>query len=91
MATKNAAYNTKAPKQTVSVTINSDLYAQAKDLGINTSQVAEEALSAELARLHRERIKAEILQDLQACNAFVAKYGSFADMVREHYDREDDE
>ena len=41
MATKSA-YNVKAPKQTVSVTINSDLYVQSKSLGINASQVAEE-------------------------------------------------
>lgn len=88
---KPAAYNIKAPKQTVSLTINSDLYAQAKELGINASQLAEEALASEVARRHAEKVKAEILQDIAACNEYVRKHGSFADMVREHYAREDDD
>lgn len=91
MVAKPASYNAKAAKQTVSLTINSDLYAQAKELGINASQVAEEALGAEVARRHAERVKAEILQDIEAYNEYVSKHGSFADMVREHYDTLDDE
>jgi len=78
-------YNTKAAKQTVSLTINSDLFAQAKTLGINTSQIAEEALAQEVARRRAEQVKAEIRQDVEAANAYVEKYGSFADMVRAHY------
>jgi antitoxin CcdA len=88
MATKAAAYNLKAAKQTVSVTINSDLYSQAKSVGINASQVAEEALAAELGRRRAERLEAEIRADLEAVNAYVDKHGSFADMVRAHYGRD---
>ena len=84
MATKTP-YNTKAAKQTVSLTINSDLYAQTKTLGINASQVAEDALAQELARRRAELIAAEIKQDLEAANAYAAKHGSFAEMVRDHY------
>jgi post-segregation antitoxin (ccd killing protein) len=87
---KPPAYDTKAPKQTVSVTINSDLYTQAKGFGINTSQIAEEALIAEVARRKAELVKAEIETDLAACDDYAAKHGSFAEMVREHY-RADDE
>lgn len=90
MAPKQATYNVKAPKQTVSLTINSDLYTQAKGLGINASQIAEEAIAAELARRHAERIQAEIREDLEASNAYQAKHGSFAEMVREHYGRDDE-
>lgn len=90
MAPKQATYNIKAPKQTVSLTINSDLYTQAKGLGINASQIAEEAIAAELARRHAERIQAEIREDLEASNAYQAKHGSFAEMVREHYGRDDE-
>jgi|JI9StandDraft_2_1071091.scaffolds.fasta_scaffold225217_2 post-segregation antitoxin (ccd killing protein) len=90
MAPKQATYNVKAPKQTVSLTINSDLYTQAKGLGLNASQIAEEALAAELARRHAERIQAEIREDLEASNAYLAKHGSFAEMVREHYGRDDE-
>jgi post-segregation antitoxin (ccd killing protein) len=82
MAPKQATYNLKAPKQTVSLEINSDLYTQAKGLGLNASQIAEEAIAAELARRHAERIQAEIREDLEASNAYTAKHGSFAEMVR---------
>jgi post-segregation antitoxin (ccd killing protein) len=84
-------YDPKAAKQTVSMTINSDLYAQVKGFGINASQVAEEALSSAVARRKAELLDAEIRQDLEACNAYAAKYGSFADMVRDHYQRADDD
>lgn len=90
MASKVATYNVKAPKQTVSLTINSDLYTQAKGLGINASQIAEEAIAAEVARRHAERLQAEIREDLEASNAYTAKHGSFAEMVREHYGRDDE-
>ncbi|HLS82965.1 MAG TPA: type II toxin-antitoxin system CcdA family antitoxin [Steroidobacter sp.] len=78
-------FDTHAPKQTVSVTINSDLYAQARKLGVNTSQVAEQALIAEVARRRADVLKKEIRQDLEACKAYEARYGSFAEMVRDHY------
>jgi post-segregation antitoxin (ccd killing protein) len=82
---RSSLYYLKATKQTVSVTINSDLYAQARGLAINTSQVAEEALAAAVARHKAERLKKEIQQDLQALDAYEAEHGSFAAMVREHY------
>lgn len=79
-----------AAKQTVSLTLNAEVYAQAKELGINASQVAEDALIAEVARLRAEQLKVEIEQDLAAADSYIAKHGSFADMVREH-DRASDE
>ncbi|HEX4420728.1 MAG TPA: type II toxin-antitoxin system CcdA family antitoxin [Kofleriaceae bacterium] len=82
-------YDAKTAKQTVSLTLNSDLYAQAKKLGINASQVAEEALSQEVARRKAEQLQAEIRQDLEATSSYIAKHGSFAEMVREHYADED--
>jgi antitoxin CcdA len=85
-------YDLKATKQTVSLTLNSDLYARAKRLGINASQIAERALAEELARLHAERLKTEIRKDLEALDAYETKYGSFAEMAREHYQvQEEDE
>ena len=45
MAPKQATYNVKAPKQTVRLTTNSDLYTQAKGRGLRTS-----ALEGRLAR-----------------------------------------
>jgi post-segregation antitoxin (ccd killing protein) len=80
-----STYDLKAPKQTVSLTINSDLYGQARRLGLNVSLVAEEALAREVAQRIAEQIRAEVQQDLAALDAYEAEHGSFAEMVREHY------
>lgn len=80
-----------AAKQTVSVTLNSSLFARAKELGINVSSVAEEALARELARLRAGLLTAEIKADVAAAEAFVGKYGSFAAMARAHYNPERDD
>ena len=89
MARKQAPYNVEAPKQTVSLAINSDLCAQAEGLGLDASQIAEEAIAVELARRHAARVQAEIRADLEASNTYQAKHGSFAAMVRAHYRRDD--
>jgi post-segregation antitoxin (ccd killing protein) len=81
----------KPAKQTVSLTIDSALYAEAKKLGINASQIAQEALEREVTRRRAEQIRREIEQDLEATSRYVEKHGSFADMVREHYRANDDE
>ena len=86
-----APYDDKAAKQTVSLTINSDLYAQAKRFGVNASQIAEEALAHEVARRNAERLKEEVRKDLKALDAYEAKHGSFAEMVRRHYESDTDE
>ena len=82
---RNLPYDPGARKRTVSLTLNSDLYAKAKSAGINLSKVAEQALAHELAKRLAEQIEADIRQDLGALNAFVEVHGSFGEMVREHY------
>lgn len=82
---RSSPYDLKAAKRTVSLTINTDLYAQAKRLRINASQIAEEALGREVARRKAERVREEVRRDLEALDAYEAKHGSFAEMVREHY------
>jgi post-segregation antitoxin (ccd killing protein) len=88
---RTLTYDVKAGKQTVSITLNSDLYAQAKALKINASQVAEEALVYEVNRRKAEKLKAEIREDVRALDAYEAKHGSFVDMAREHYQASSDE
>jgi post-segregation antitoxin (ccd killing protein) len=78
-------YNSDARKRTVSITLNADLYARAKDAGLNLSSVAEAALAAALAQRLAEQVRADVHRDLGAHNAFVEANGSFAEMVREHY------
>jgi antitoxin CcdA len=85
------SHDLKAAKRTVSLTINSDLYAQAKKLGINASQVAEEALIQQVARRKAEQLQAEIKQDLEAASSYIAKHGSFAEMVQQHYRGSDED
>jgi post-segregation antitoxin (ccd killing protein) len=82
-------FDPKAAKQTVSVTLNSDLYAKAKSLGINASRVAEEALAAEYAAQRGAALRAELERDLAALEAYSAEHGSFADLARAEYERDD--
>jgi post-segregation antitoxin (ccd killing protein) len=86
---RDAPYELKAPKQTVSVTVNSDLYAKAKRAGINVSQVAEQAVADAYARRRAELIAAEIREDLSAVDDYSAQHGDFAELARAHYDRDD--
>jgi post-segregation antitoxin (ccd killing protein) len=82
-------FDPKAPKQTVSITLNSDLYAKAKSVGINASKVAEQALAAEYSERRREALRAEVRMDLAAAETYAEHHGSFADLVREHYERDE--
>ena len=86
---RDPLFNPKAAKQTVSVTLNSDLYAKAKSAGINVSKVAEEALASRYAELKSEAIRAELQRGLSAVENYADQHGSFADLVREHYESED--
>ena len=86
---RDPLFNPKAAKQTVSVTLNSDLYAKAKSAGINVSKVAEEALASRYTELKSEAIRAELQRGLSAVENYADQHGSFADLVREHYESED--
>jgi post-segregation antitoxin (ccd killing protein) len=86
---RDPLFEPKAVKRTVSITVNSDLYAKAKSLGINASKVAEEALATKYAELHSQALIAELRQGLAAVESYADQHGSFAELVREHYERED--
>jgi len=86
---RDPLYEPKAPKQTVSITLNSDLYAKAKSMGINASKVAEEALAHEYSAGRSAALRAEIRDELVALERYEAQHGSFPDLVRAHYDRDD--
>jgi antitoxin CcdA len=86
---RDPLFEPKAPKQTVSITLNSDLYAKAKSLGINASKVAEEALAHEYSARRSEALRAEIRDELAALERYEAQHGSFPELVRAHYERDD--
>ncbi len=88
---RDPLFKPKAVKQTVSITLNSDLYAKAKAAGINTSRVAEEALASKYEQLCREALIAELQIDLAAVERYAEEHGSFADLVRKHYARDNDD
>jgi antitoxin CcdA len=82
-------FDPNAPKQTVSVTLNSDLYAKAKSVGINASKVAEEAIADEYSKRRKEALLKELREDLAAVEKYEEQHGSFPELVRAHYERED--
>jgi antitoxin CcdA len=84
MTMRQPLFDPKAKKRTVSLTLNSDLYAKTKEAGINASQVAEAALAAALTSQRAEKARSEIEQDLAAYNAYVEKHGSPAEMLRDY-------
>ena len=86
---RDPPFDPKAAKQTVSITLNSDLYAKAKSLGINTSRVAEEALATKYDELRSQALIAELRRGLAAVESYADQHGSFAELVREHYERGD--
>ena len=86
---RDPLFDPKAAKQTVSVTLNSDLYAKAKAMGINTSKVAEEALATKYAELSSEALRADLQRGLAAVDAYSEQHGSFSELVRKHYEKDD--
>ena len=87
---RHSLFDRTAKKRTISLTINGDLYAKAKLLGINASQVTEDALAEALAIRVSEKIRAEIQQDLTAYNAYIEGHGSPAEMLRDDLAQDDD-
>lgn len=79
----------KRLKRTVSLTIDSDVYRQAKELNVNASRVAEQALADEVRRRRAEALAAEIQVDLTAANEYIEKNRSFAELARDHFDPDD--
>ena len=70
-----------APKKTTSVSLAEPLLAQAKALGINVSQAAEEGVAAAVARRRREQWLQENAAAIQSYNEFIEQHG----MVLEKY------
>jgi post-segregation antitoxin (ccd killing protein) len=76
---KEPLFDESAARRTVSLTLNSDLYARAKEAGINVSRVAEQALAGAYAEKAREALRAQMAEDIRALDAFAEKYGSFTE------------
>jgi len=82
-------YDQRARKQTVSLTLNSDLYGQARAAGINVSRVAEEALSTALKARRAEALREEIRRDMDALARYVGEVGDPAAELRTMFEPDD--
>ena len=60
---KEPLFDESAARRTVSLTLNSDLYARAKEAGINVSRVAEQALAGAYTEKAREALRAQMAED----------------------------
>jgi antitoxin CcdA len=77
-----AYYKTDAPKKPVNLSLNSDLLKLSKDLGLNLSGLAEEAIAqAVRSRLEEAWLK-ENAEAIQAYNKRVEAHGVFSDGLR---------
>lgn len=69
-------------KKPTNLSMNVDLLAQAKLLGINLSAICEAALRHEVKRRRDEQWAEQNREGIEALNDFVARNGVFSDGVR---------
>lgn len=76
-----AAYNAKAPKRPVNLSLNEDLIAQAREMTNNLSEVVESLLADYVTkeRARRDAHTKALREAVATWNAFGEKHGSFAD------------
>jgi antitoxin CcdA len=64
-----------APRKATNLTLTVSLVAEARELGINVSQAAEQGISAAVKRRRQEQWLAENQGALESSNAFVEQLG----------------
>jgi antitoxin CcdA len=77
-----AAYDTSAPKRPANVSVNEDLLAKARELGVNLSQTLEDGLKTRVAEERRRRWLEDNKEAFAACNEHFEKYGLWSDGFR---------
>lgn len=75
-------FDPEARKKPTNLTVNSDLLAKARKLGINLSASLEHALVEELRRRQAEQWRAENRAAIDAYNEDVGTRGAFSDGLR---------
>ena len=67
---------TRAPaRKSVNLSLNKELLAEAKELGINMSRIAEESIAQAVSAEKSRRWKDENREAIESSNAFVEKHG----------------
>ncbi len=72
-------YQEDAPKKPVNCSMNSDLVARAKAMGVNVSAAAEAGLLAAMEQAERRRIEEETAASVAFWNDYEARFGAPAD------------
>ncbi len=78
----SSVYDKGAPKRAVNVSINADLAARAKALGVNLSEALEARLAELVAAAERQKWLAENAAAIEAYNERVAEGGILSDFER---------
>ncbi|HEY2133621.1 MAG TPA: type II toxin-antitoxin system CcdA family antitoxin [Acetobacteraceae bacterium] len=82
-------YDVTARKRTVSLTLNSDLYARVRAAGMNVSRIAELALAEALRAREAEVLRTEIRQDVKALADYIGEHGDPVAELREMFNPPD--
>ena len=76
------SYDQNAPKKTTHLSINSDLFRQAKEEKINLSKTLEKHLAEAMQEKKRQRWLENNREAIEEYTLFVEKYGCFGDTLR---------
>ena len=75
-------YDHQAPRKAANLSINADLLARARALGLNLSALLEERLSEVVREARRQQWREDNRQAIQQYNERVTEHGSFGDAHR---------
>ena len=78
----SSVYDKGAPKRAVNVSVNADLAAKAKALGVNLSEALETRLAELVAAAERQKWLAENAAAIEAYNERVAEGAILSDFER---------
>ena len=78
----NLHYRRDSRKRRTNLTINGDLVRVARELGLNLSQVAEEALARAVREQAKRRWEEDNAEALEEHRRRVKEHGTFGDIVR---------
>ncbi len=78
----SSTYDKTAPKRALNVSVNADLAAKAKALGVNLSEALESRLTELVAAAERQKWLAENAEAIEAYNERVAEGAILSDFER---------
>ena len=82
MAERAQLYQTGAEKKSVNLSVNKELVAKAKSLGVNLSKTLEDALVEVIREKEKENWISENTDAIEEYNQRVEKDGVFSDKLR---------